>query len=302
MDWIEPALQRLEHPTGWGYAESSPPASEPVALAALALSAHRRQAPAEAALQWLAEQQAPDGSIGISQEESAPHWPTSLAVLAWCAGDRDRRENLQPGKSKPWRDCAELGVSWLLRIQGNTMPQVPEMGHDTMLVGWPWVEETHSWLEPSAYALLALKAAGHGDHPRAQEAVRLIYDRILPTGGCNYGNTVVFGQALRPQVAPSGLALLALADEADPKRRIDRTMTYVRGALGPDTTAATLAFGLLGLAAMKQLPKKHADWMSAAAARTRVRGAYGPRLTWLLLAALGQDCPLLTMTRRSAQT
>lgn len=294
MDWIAPALRQLEHRDGWGYIPGSAPASEPVALAALALAGHGQSAKAAPAFEWLAERQAADGSVGISAAESAPHWPTSLAILAWCTAIAARGN-----QGNAWRDRAELAVSWLLRIEGTSMPQAPEIGHDTTLIGWPWVEETHSWLEPTAWALLALKATGNAEHARARQAVRLLYDRILPTGGCNYGNTLVFGQPLRPHLAPSGLALLALAGEADPEGRIARTLTYVRGAVGLETTAVSLANGLLGLAAHDQLPKNHADWLVSAVQRTRVRGASLPRVTSLLLAALGRKCPLITLTRRS---
>ena len=42
--------------------------------------------------------------------------------------------------------------------------------------------------------------------PRIREAVRLLWDRQLPHGGWNYGNTVVLKQELRPHLLPTGLA------------------------------------------------------------------------------------------------
>jgi len=52
-------------------------------------------------------------------------------------------------------------------------------------------------------------------HPRADEAVQLMLDRILPGGGCNYGNTIVLDQLLRPHIQPTGIVLLALAGDAN---------------------------------------------------------------------------------------
>jgi hypothetical protein len=89
------------------------------------------------------------------------------------------------------------------------------MGHNGMLVGWPWVSGTHSWVEPTSLALLAMGREGRAGHPRAREGVRVLIDRAIPGGGWNVGNTVVFGTRLRPSPGPSGLALLALA-KVDP--------------------------------------------------------------------------------------
>ena len=40
-----------------------------------------------------------------------------------------------------------------------------QLGHDSTLIGWPWVEGTHSWIEPTAWAVLALKSVGTESAP-----------------------------------------------------------------------------------------------------------------------------------------
>ena len=111
----------------------------------------------------------------------------------------------------------------------GTLPDAVQLaGRKTMAHGWPWVAGTYSWVEPTAIGLLALKHTAYARHRRAREAALLLVNRLLESGGCNYGNTVVFGQTLRPHVQPSGLALLALADEDDPAGRIGRTLDYLR--------------------------------------------------------------------------
>ena len=150
------------------------------------------------------------------------------------------------------------------------------------LVGWAWAEGTHSWLEPTAFAVLALQAAGQSNHARTREAVRLILDRQLPGGGCNYGNTVVLGQRLRPHVQPTGIALLALAGENDSDVRITKSIAWLRRSIGPETTAASLAWALLGLRAHGIDVPQADDWFATAAEHTprgvaaRARPA-GPR-------------------------
>ena len=105
------------------------------------------------------------------------------------------------------------------------------VGHDPTLIGWPWVAETHSWLEPTALAILALCREGLGDHPRVRQGVSLILDRAIPSGGWNYGNRAVFGRTLRPQPGPTGLALLALAARGESTPAVPAAIDYLHWTL-----------------------------------------------------------------------
>ena len=105
-----------------------------------------------------------------------------------------------------WRCTTQArrrAAAWLLEQKGNAIAVDTAIGsvvgHDTTLVGWPWVEGTHSWVEPTAMAILALDREGFGDHPRVAEGIRVVLNRALAHGGWNYGNTSVFGRQLRPQ-------------------------------------------------------------------------------------------------------
>lgn len=296
MAWIHAILDRLEAPTNWGYSAGGAPASEPVALAALALAAHGRKIAAERAARWLIDIQSTNGSVGLNAKESSPQWPTSLAILAWHAVFRSSAAVTADSESvKSAHTPTARAMSWLLRSAGETLDQSAELEHDSTLKGWSWVQGTHSWLEPTAFAILALKACGLKNHPRTREGIRLIVDRLLPTGGCNYGNTMVLGQMLRPHLLPSGLVLAALAGELDGTGGIERTIKYVAEAVGPETTAASLGWGIIGLAAHGQLPIGYERWLEMAAERTSPRGASQSRLTLLTLAALGTDTPFVTM-------
>ncbi len=90
---------------------------------------------------------------------------------------------------------------------------------------------THSWVEPTAINVLALRSAGQAGHPRCREAVKLLLDRQLPEGGWNYGNTTVLGHVLRPQVQPTGLALAALAGETDARSKVQPSLDYLHRVL-----------------------------------------------------------------------
>src|SRR4029453_8208489 len=66
------------------------------------------------------------------------------------------------------------------------------------LQGWSWIPATFSWVEPTAWALLALKkfrqvAGAPVDPDRLTEAETLLLDRSCVLGGWNYGNSNMFG-------------------------------------------------------------------------------------------------------------
>jgi hypothetical protein len=159
------------------------------------------------------------------------------------------------------------------------------LGHDTTLVGWPWVDGTHSWVEPTALAILALRREGFGDHPRVREGLRLIEDRAVDTGGWNCGNRATFGRVLRPQPGPTGLALLALAHSATRSEVAERGIAYLREALPTVRAAESLGWGVLGLRAWGRPAVDAGRWLAESFERVVRRPDAAPRLALLLLAA-----------------
>ncbi len=299
MSWLADLLDRLAACVPCGYHAAGPVSSEPTALAALALLANGRDDAALKGTAWLGHLQNADGSVGPTETQTTPGWPTSLAVLcatAWKAATSSENHRGLPSSAAATFDTSRA-IAWILQTRGEALPRASEMGHDTTLVGWPWIEDTHSWIEPTAMHILALKAVGRTDHPRTREAVRLLIDRLLPDGGCNYGNTVVMGQVLRPHLQPTGLAMLALAGERDRDGRIKKSLDYLAAELSPRTAAASLSYGLLGLAAHGRLPANSSAWLQATFRRTIARDASPYRLALISLAALGSDSPLITLTR-----
>ncbi len=304
MGYVEAALDFLECQPDWRYGISTPPATEPTAWAALALAAYGRDAAATRARQWLLATQNDDGSLGVRRGQATPGWPTSLAVLAWTlTADRTLSSNKSAGVSNPQstqqieeeRLASRRAIEWLISIEGETSERPPYTGHDTTIAGWPWVAGTHSWVEPTAMSLLALRAMGMASNPRARDAALLLDDRLLPSGGCNYGNTIVLGQALLPHVEPTGLALLALAGQPDVDGRIGASLAYLEATLGAETTPLSLAYGLLGLAAHGRSPSEAEAWLSVC-----MKGAYRLQstleLALLALAALRERCPLIAIS------
>ena len=280
--WLDEALTQLAAKPVCGYAPDAAPATEPTALAALALLAHDRKGSVGPAIEYLLRCQGTDGSVGVREGDATPGWPTGLAILAWGQADAAKH-----------RTAIDRGIEWILSTRGKAIPVAEAMGHDTMLVAWPWAEGTHSWIEPTALHVLALKAAGQSLHERTREAIALLIDRQLPEGGCNYGNTTVLGQTLRPHVQPTGVALLALAGEKDLSGRIQKSVAWLSRSVNSQTTAVSLAWELLGLAAQGVQLADADTFLAAAHQRNNARERSPHKLALLALSAAAQQLPLM---------
>jgi hypothetical protein len=300
MTWREELLEQLAAAIPCGYDRKGSPATEPTCLAAIALAVYGRREPSLQALQWLTSLQNDDGSVGPTAELQAPGWPTALAILANGYVDRsgvNETLGLYGGSDfaahdgwQPERPLhVDRAVKWLLDTKGGTLARQPSMGHDSTLVGWPWVAGTHSWVEPTALAVLALNSVGQSDHPRTREGVRVLHDRLLPDGGCNCGNTIVFGQALLPHIQPTGLALLALYGEKDHDGRIARSLDWLQSAIDGQTAAASLAYALWALARYGREIANAESWLANASKRTATM-ASPYRMALLLLAGAALEC------------
>ena len=300
MSQLAQNLRFLANNSAWGYHDNGPSAAEPAALACLALACHQQYDASPVPAQWLAEIQARDGSVGVNATQHTPAWPTSLAILAWNQLDAITGQD-------EYIEAKARAIRWSLESRGTTAPRQAHVGHDTMLNGWSWAADTHAWVEPTCMFVMALKAVGQSDHERTREAVRLLVDRLLPEGGCNYGNTIVLGQELLPHVQPTGLAMLALAGETTSDPRIEKSLAYLQDQLAGDTSASSLCYGLMGLAAHDRYPMQASAWLEAAADRLSERGASCYKRALIALAACSPQSWLrgaepLTLSTKQAVT
>jgi hypothetical protein len=190
----------------------------------------------------LASSQLPDGRVPISSEHPEVYWPTSLAILAWY-------------KSPAHQVMLARAAEFLLNHSGVVF-ELSAKGpddHDTRLKGWPWVTGTYSWIDPTALGVIALKATGHGSHPRVLEARRMLMDRQCLHGGWNYGNRKVYDAELQPMPENTGLALDALKD-LTPRSSVEPSLGYLKSRVQNLRTPIALTFSLLGLGAWGERP------------------------------------------------
>lgn len=227
-----PFLRRAQNSDGgWGFRPGAASRAEPTcwALKALIPVGAAEHADAQAivrGLNFLADGQLPDGSWASTPEEKTGCWVTSLACwilasaedakyskaiatgLRWVCDD-------WPRDSSPWQ-------RWIRKLfsSGRHSKQ------NDALRGWGWTPGTSSWVEPTAFALLALQCRIAAALPgNAQERRKLgealLYDRMCPGGGWNCGNPEVYGVAGEPLVIPTTWALLALRRHPERRENIE---------------------------------------------------------------------------------
>jgi squalene cyclase len=198
-------------------------------------------------LAWLTAQQRTDGSWPPLAELQEGSWVTALAVLALgCFGTSRQR--------------AVNGADWLLRQKGREFgwltslryrwaPHTLDNQFNPNLQGWSWTPNTFSLVEPTAYALIALKKLRYSlPKTQAKERIHqgelLLYDRMCNGGGWNYGNSTVLGKDLAPYPDTTAVALIALQDRQTTEAN-QQSLRALHNMLAQVETGLTLSWSIL---------------------------------------------------------
>jgi hypothetical protein len=203
---------------GWGFLQGKRSNTESTSLCLLALESLGEERPAaniKRALDWLMQRQRPEGGWSLNDEITDASWTTALAIIALSRFPEHRKQTTG-------------AALWLLKQEGRTPGVLAQLvsafaAHKNAvalnpdLKGWPWAPRTFSWVEPTSYALIALKQNrsyldGTNVEERIHQGELMIYDRMCDGGGWNYGNSKVFGEALWPYPDVTAVALIALQD------------------------------------------------------------------------------------------
>jgi uncharacterized protein (DUF362 family) len=231
---------------GWGYAPGQAAHLEPTCLALLALSLEAERYPEAIAggRKFLEACALPDGSYRLPRGREEAVWPTSLVLFVKAVLSVPEAE-------------VQKAAGCLLSLRGR-QPDVSEVNElhdiDVRLVGWPWAEGTFSWAEPTAWACLALRRAGHGGHPRLAEGLRLLLDRAADEGGINYGNRRILGRTTEPIPGPTAVMLLALQGQAE-HPRVVAALNYLREQAAAGEDVEHLCWARLALDAYRERPE-----------------------------------------------
>jgi hypothetical protein len=242
----------------------------------------------------------PAASTPLSQ------WATTNGLLADVAGSEPNFAFNALATMATAADGAHLAepiLAALVAARGEVVPASPSIRVDTSLAGWSWSNGTFSWVEPTAWCMLALKRSA-ADAPakdvRIREAEKLMRDRACRGGGWNYGNSEVLGQGLAAYVPTTALGVLALQDRRDEPFVFEAIGFLERHALSELSTTA-LALSVLALAAVERPAQ---GIINALMAQVEVAVAFGNAAA-IGMGAHALDCaikgtpsPVLTIGRR----
>jgi hypothetical protein len=215
---------------GWGYYAGKESRLEPTAWATLALGDGDHRV--------LRDWPTQDGLL-LERIDGTPNYAFhGVAMIAMRALRLEHRAG------------NDVVLSAIQRAKGAAGSPTPINRQNNSLQGWSWVQDSFSWVEPTAWCLLALKLwtqNGGVDSRRIEEAEALLVDRCCLNGGWNYGNANMLGKELMPHVAPTAVALLALQDRAFPA--VHRSLGYLQFQAISERSSYSLSLALLGLRA-----------------------------------------------------
>ena len=227
---------------GWGYYAGRASRLEPTCWALLALGGGGSAgAGAGAHAQFFERARQSSGWL----VEDA-HWPVNigfnaLALFTWLA---------QP--SLATNEARQRLFTALISSKGVQAPDSELIHQNNSIQGWSWIDATFSWVEPTAWGLIALKKARRAGltspaaDARIAEAERLLVDRCCSIGGWNFGNASVMHQDLRPYVPTSALGLLAMQDRRDDPV-VARSLAFLDAHWSDEVSATSLGISLVCL-------------------------------------------------------
>jgi hypothetical protein len=235
---------------GWGTQPGKASNVEATSFALLALGTLRERSLShslERGQDWLRQVQRPAGGFPYMAHLREGSWASPLAVIALSFFDPDHSAVLR-------------GVEWVLRRRGSGLGLITSIQYwlapegflvklNPFLKGWSWTAGTFSWVEPTAYSLIAIKKLGSRLNQdqlttRISEGERMIYDRMCMGGGWNYGNSSVLGEELWPYPDTTALALIALRNrEGEPANRL--SLAALEKMLGENHSGLALGWAAL---------------------------------------------------------
>lgn len=297
IDQVLETLRKLQNSDGgWGASRGRHSNTEATSLAIVGLKSVDDSAANQSAVRgvnWLTQRQIHDGSWPLNDVTQSGSWSTALAIVALTAFPEHRAAALRAARWLLQQKGSKPGILAELILWAAGRSNVNELNRD--LVGWSWVPNSFSWVEPTSYALIALKKvrtalADTDANERIRQGEAVIYDRMCKGGGWNYGNSKVMDYALWPYPDITAIALIALQDRAAETANRESLKRLREMAQQADSGLA-LCWGAICLNVYGQ---ENADWKPLIEKRFSETGFLGETktLALALMALAGNPGPM----------
>jgi hypothetical protein len=250
-------LRRFQNEDGgWGFHAGCESRIEPTAWALIALrefnSSLKLDETLDRGLRFLVGAQLENGSWPGAPGQQEGCWVTSLACWSLLAHKQHSTSLLRGLQWLNEDRPRDSGFWW--RLAQKVADRKRINAQSVSFSGWSWTPHTASWVEPTCYALIVLRAEAAAPlsnlRQRAKLAEAMLYDRMCPGGGWNCGNPRVYGVAGQPQIGPTVWALIALhrnSDRPEHRESLDWLESIQATIPSPESLAlAHIALGLYG--------------------------------------------------------
>ena len=256
--------------SGWGYTKgTTQPYPEPTCYSLLALAGTSFSP--NKPITWLASLINEEGQLYLPKDD-LPNWATALFVIT----------SIHLNETS---EAQNASINWLLDWKSqeveNEESEVTPV--DTTLVGWSWISNTFSWVQPTSLAMVALKMAGMKTHERVTEGETLLLDRVCLDGGWNFGNPIVYDKKIEPSVMETALAIFALQDTPQAETEIERGLAVIAQRAVDMPSTLSLALATLSTNLFDRPTQTFTDLLLE---RQEEDGSWRQNIWWTALAAL----------------
>ena len=263
QDFLSSAMNK-----GWlpyTFKRGKSPSIETTSWSAIALTLSHPEV-ASKAVSFILDKQNPDGGWSTSPEIQQSDWNSALALLALRLA-----KHYHPNDEKSMNKAIKNGTHYLITSRMDLMIPVLRLlllmgakGKEGLQFGkgWPWNKGCYSWVEPTAYSLMALKIPHIPNDSLTKIAIahanKFLLDHTCKVGGWNHGAYYCLGEYCPPYILTSAEATLALFDLKD-NDKIKLAVKYLEKTDHQAVSAWSLAWNIMALDAHGQNCHHHID-------------------------------------------
>ncbi len=265
----------------WPYQSGQGAATEPTAWCALALV--NNESARKAAARFLQKSQNKDGGWSTTPGAGPSDWTSSLALLTL--------NQIAPDLES----CIGQAVSYLLNHRSElfdplTVPSIFLLWvlcQKHLMRGWPWNAGSFHFVEPTSYAMIALRQSWRCRQKEISSALAcaedLLFYNACAGGGWNSGNRKILDWLVPPYPITTAQALIALQHLPEAPA-VQSGLAYLTKVSQEENTVLSLSWAILAIDALGQGISQQ---LTALLAHQEENGSFGtPFKTGLAACAL----------------